>query len=172
MNKSSRIPAECFYIPLRPTTITSGQGTATIRAVNANPPLSPGIYVDLVPSDRGDLRLILTTEGRAETETFRIEQSRHGTWAALVCLLGDHLEGAWELFDPLEFAGLTWAPILGTGIHRDDQGQLLTVKHLYWFPDYSIRDEVEELLDHGEIIFDRAPSETDADQPYIVTGHL
>ena len=32
------------------------------------------------------------------------------------------------------------------------------------------RDEVEELLTRGEITFDRAPSESNADTPHLVGG--
>ncbi len=133
-----------------------------------NPPPSSGTYVDLIPTDRGNLRIALTADGKDEVETFRIEKYQHGTWAALVCLLDDHLSCGWELIAPEELAALTSAPILGTGIDRDDQGKICRVEHLYWFPDYAIRDEIEELLTAGEITFDRAPSETPSDTPHII----
>lgn len=136
--------------------------------MTVNPPPSSGTYVDLIPNNSGDLRIALTAAGREEAETFRIERHQHGTWAALVCLLDDHLSGGWELIAPEELAALTSAPILGTGIDRDDQGQLRGVEHLYWFPDYAVRDEIEELLTAGEITFARAPAEAPTDTPHII----
>ena len=120
-----------------------------------------GAYVDLIPEARGDLRLQLTTAGIEHTATFRVERLTNGVMTTLATLLADHLETDWELLEPAELAALTSAPLLGTGIDRDDDGVLRGVEHLYWFPDYAIRDEIEELLTDGAVTFDRAPNPDD-----------
>lgn len=130
--------------------------------------MTPGIFVDLAPTECGDLRLVLTPAGREGTEEFRIEKDRRGTLAALIRLLADHLEGDWEWIPLEDLAALTSAPILGIGIDRDAGGELRRVEHLYWFPDYAVRDEVEELLATGEITFDRAPSDPDEERPFSI----
>lgn len=130
-----------------------------------------GAYVDLIPEARGDLRLQLTTAGIEQAATFRVERLTNGVVATLATLLADHLETDWELIEPAELAALTSAPLLGTGIDRDDEGVLRGVEHLYWFPDYAIRDEIEELLTDGAVTFDRAPNpDDDIATPLIVSA--
>ena len=61
---------------------------------------------------------------------------------ALKILLADFLEsGDITWVDPATVGALTSAPILQHG------------KNYYWFPDYAIRDEVEELLNRETIEF-------------------
>jgi hypothetical protein len=128
-----------------------------------------GAYVDLIPDALGDLRLQLTTAGIAHAATFRVERLTDGVLATLATLLADHLETDWELLEPAELAALTSSPLFGTGIDRDNDGVLRGVEHLYWFPDYAIRDEIEELLTDGAVTFDRAPHpEDDVATPLIV----
>lgn len=128
-----------------------------------------GAYVDLLPDARGDLRLQLTLSGIAHSATFRIQRLTNGVMTTLATLLADHLETDWELLEPAELAALTSAPLLGTGIDRDDEGVLRGVEHLYWFPDYAVRDEIEELLTDGAVSFDRAPNpDDDVANPLIV----
>ena len=46
---------------------------------------------------------------------------------------------------PEDIGALTAAPILSDEIVRDDDGRLTAAGRVYWYPDYAVRDEIEEL---------------------------
>jgi hypothetical protein len=48
---------------------------------------------------------------------------------------------------------VTAAPILCDNVLRDDSGDIAAVERIYWYPDYQIRDEIEELRDKFVIVF-------------------
>ena len=112
-------------------------------------------YIEIVKSAEG-ITLKLTELGRAELKDFRIDG---GTcWAKsqdsiLADLLEDHLCNGWEFIRPEEIGALTAAPILTDSAVRDDQGKLLSVEQVYWFPDYAVRCELDELMENGEVFF-------------------
>ena len=105
------------------------------------------------------LRISLTPAGREELMDKR---NADGTWKAgtdsiLADLLEDHLANGWEL--PEDIGALTSAPILSDSAQRDDQGKLTKIGDCYWFPDYAVTSELEEMLDKGFVNFALAPSE-------------
>lgn len=54
---------------------------------------------------------------------------------------------------PEELGALTDAPILSDEIVRDSTGSIIEAKRVYWFPDYQILDEIEEMRTKGRILF-------------------
>ena len=67
----------------------------------------------------------------------------------------------WELLpecDYLFFGALTSAPILAFGVQRNDQGDVVEdsdYTKLWWFQEYETRDDLEELLRIGEVIYQK-----------------
>jgi hypothetical protein len=101
----------------------------------------------------GDLEITLTDEGRAEFDDILAEQEKHGSMQALCELLEYQLCNGWDWVRPEEIGALTNAPILSEEVDRDDQGDLKSVGRVYWFPDYMVTDEIEELQKTGKIVF-------------------
>lgn len=52
-------------------------------------------------------------------------------------------------------AALTEAPILTEEIKEDNQGTVLRVGTVYWYPQYDVSDPVEKLLENGYVDFER-----------------
>lgn len=50
-------------------------------------------------------------------------------------------------------AALTDAPILSDEIDRDDAGTIIEVGRVFWFPDYQVLEEIEELRNRGVLLF-------------------
>jgi hypothetical protein len=112
-----------------------------------------GYYVDLQKTGSGDLRIVLTENGRANFETIEEERDSHGINVALFALLEDHLCNGWEMVPPEDLGALTAAPILSDEIVRDEQGRLVEAGRVYWYPDYAVRDEIEEIRTKSAIVF-------------------
>jgi hypothetical protein len=112
-----------------------------------------GQYVDLKRTDDGNLEIVLSEEGRRDFA--EIEQIREdlGSDAALAELLEDHLGNGWEILLPEEIGALTSAPILSHEVARDQEGKVEDVGIVYWYPEYQVRDEIEELREKHVVLF-------------------
>ena len=129
-------------------------------------------YIEIVKTGKKDyegegIRLVLTEEGREELGTYRVPGSDPAEWVEgtdniLVKLLEDHLCNGWEFVAPEDLGALTDAPILSDEVERDEDGNVTKVGTVYWFPDYAIRCELDELLEKGEVFFPAAQEEVEA----------
>jgi len=64
-----------------------------------------------------------------------------------------------EFVKPEEIAALTSAPIIASGVQRDDEGNLLRLDRVWWFPNYQIEGPWKELWEKGEVVFDKTSEE-------------
>jgi hypothetical protein len=117
------------------------------------PPPEHGFYVNLQKTEGGDLEITLTQNGQSHFAMIQEEKDAHGIHAALCALLEDHLGSGWEMVPPEDLGALTAAPILSNEIVRDDQGEVIEAGRVYWFPDYMVRDEIEELRTELTVLF-------------------
>jgi hypothetical protein len=62
-----------------------------------------------------------------------------------------------------EVGALTEAPIIGI-VSRDDQGKLLEIEGLWWYPQYETTDELVELKEKGKLIFTDANTEEPSEE--------
>jgi hypothetical protein len=104
----------------------------------------------------GRLRIVLTPNGRQELQRRLDNGDNIDAEATLYDLLEDHLCNGWEWILPEELGALTSAPILSDDCRRDDQGRLIEVRPVFWFPSYQILSPVNQLLNAGHVDFDRA----------------
>jgi hypothetical protein len=112
-----------------------------------------GFYVDLHESPDGYLHVLLNCRGREEFGTITAIHDQYGIRAALIALIDDHLQGAWELVHGRDLGALTSGPILSRDIERDLDGTIVTAGRVYWYPDFAVLDEIEELYRHGFLEF-------------------
>lgn len=110
-------------------------------------------YVDLRQTAQGDLEIALNESGEREFETIEEVRAKLGINAALETLLEDHLCNGWEMVPPEEIGALTSAPILSDEIERDEEGRIVTAGRVYWFPEYQVCDEIEELREKCVVLF-------------------
>jgi hypothetical protein len=100
------------------------------------------------------LLIKLTEAGRQELESQKTEETddeigwKRGTSHIFQDLLEWQLCNGWEFVNPEDIGALTSAPIL-----RSPNGKL------YWFPDYAVTCEIEELLEKNEVRFSVASAE-------------
>ena len=116
-------------------------------------PPDHGYYVDLKKNEAGDLEIFSNENGQAHFDEIEELRDDHGTNAALYNLLEDHLCNGWEMVPPEDIGALTSAPILSDEIVRDDQGKIIEAGRLFWYPDYAVRDEIEELRERLVLVF-------------------
>jgi len=121
--------------------------------MSTNPPIERGFYVDLEKAQDGNLRIRLNRSGRRHFAEIRQQRDAYGIHAALCALLEDHLCNGWEMVPPEDIAALTAAPILSDEISRDDEGQVTEAGRVYWYPDYQVCDEIDELRSHLMLVF-------------------
>ena len=118
---------------------------------------SYGFYVDLQKTDEGHLEIVLNESGREEFETIDEMRSAHGIDAALATLLEDHLGNGWEMVPPQDIGALTSSPILSDEDERDDEEAITEVGRVYWYPEYQVCDEIEELRERLVVLFRGVP---------------
>jgi len=121
--------------------------------MTANHPSEPGFYVDLRKTGDGNLHILLNRSGRRHFADIREQRDAFGINPALYALLEDHLCNGWEMVPPEDIGALTAAPILSDEIVRDDDGRVTEAGRVYWYPDYAVRDEIEELRSHLMLVF-------------------
>lgn len=111
-------------------------------------------YIEIEKGEDG-ITMKLTEAGREELRDLRTEEGEwaKGTDAILLDLLEDHLANGLDVIQPEEIGALTSALILSDTVVRNDNGEIVSVETVYWFPDYAIRSEVNDLWDDGEVIF-------------------
>jgi len=66
-----------------------------------------------------------------------------------------HLCNGWTWIEPRQIGALTEAPIIARDVEMNDDGDILFVDHIYWYPEYAILDPVAELFEHGFVEFTR-----------------
>jgi hypothetical protein len=121
--------------------------------MNANAAIEGGFYVGLQKAGDGNVHIRLTRNGRRWFTDIREVRDAFGSNAALCVLLEDHLANGWELVPPEDIGARTAAPILSDEIVRDDRGEVAELSRVFWFPDYAVRDEIEELHTRFVVIF-------------------
>ena len=101
----------------------------------------------------GNLRIVLLEEGRESVEEIAANEITADSKLAetIVWQLGN----GWSFVRPEDIASLTDAPILTEEIDTDNQGNVLWVGTVYWFPQYDVSDPVTKLLENGYIDFVR-----------------
>lgn len=52
--------------------------------------------------------------------------------------------------------GLTDAPAFGIPVYNEEETEIIDYEELYWFPEYMVVDEIEEILTEGKAIFKKA----------------
>ncbi len=121
--------------------------------MTANHSSEAGFYVDLEKTPDGNLAIRLNPGGQRHFAEIREQRDALGISAALYVLLEDHLCTGWEMVPPEDIGALTAAPILSDEIVRDDEGRVTEAGRVYWYPDYAVRDEIEELRASLVLIF-------------------
>jgi hypothetical protein len=92
-------------------------------------------------------------------QTAKIVEFNRPHAAILALLLNDLKPFGFEilgLYDYAAIGALTDAPIIAMGVNRDRAGELQTASRLWWFPNYQIDSELEQLLQTGLVKFDSA----------------
>lgn len=98
--------------------------------------------------EKGRLRIVLEPDSKDDVEAL-LDMPADQAFAELVEW---HLGNGWELLNPAEIGAITESPILSREVERDENGNLVSVGKVYWYPEYEAKSELEELLKHGEIV--------------------
>ena len=78
-------------------------------------------------------------------------------------VLEDMIENGFDRISPEDIGALTDAPIIGNLVFNskaagEDWGNIDWGKtRVWWYPDYALRSFVDDLLEKGETIFQKAP---------------
>lgn len=103
--------------------------------------------------DSGDLRLSVDPETAVELR----EALRESYWQAFGDLMeSESCNGGFTPFDAGQAnpaVGLTSAPCIAESMDYDDDGRATINGRFWWFPDYAIRDPLDELARDGETVF-------------------
>lgn len=108
-----------------------------------------GRYIHLRETPHGDLDLVLSRDGRDDFPAIDSIRNRYGNRPALTALLADHLARGWELVSPREIDAPVLGPILTRELERDPDASVIAVGRVYWYPEFAICDEIDELRRQG-----------------------
>lgn len=101
--------------------------------------------VEFEVKDRA-LHIKLLPEAREDVEALR-GQNAFGE------VIEHQLGNGWQWVQPEDIGALTSAPILSDEVEYDDGGEITKVGRVFYFADYALRDEIEDLLARGEVVF-------------------
>lgn len=114
------------------------------------------MQVDCEILESGALRVTLAPEEREELQA-QLADSNRGYWGAFADLFESYsCNGSFTPFDAGDgrpFVGLTDSPCIAECMDYADDGTPEIVGRLWWFPDYMIRDPLDQLARHGEATF-------------------
>lgn len=129
-----------------------------------------GNYLNLNELPNGNLKLTLTADGKEflESDIFDMDAWQNEgelhfntrTHSLLLAMLEDiGCNSEIELLHPdtsdyLKIGALTSAPIIAADVERNNEGELLSVGKVFWFPNYAIESELETLLTKGFVEFE------------------
>jgi hypothetical protein len=111
-----------------------------------------GQLVEFTKLSNGDLRISLLPEGREEA--VEISKTNKSTNAKFTEIIMHQICNGWDVLRPEEVGALTDSLILSDDSEFDDEGEVITIGNVWWFPNYQILDEVEELLKNGYVDFE------------------
>ncbi|MFA6089980.1 MAG: hypothetical protein WC755_09050 [Candidatus Woesearchaeota archaeon] len=114
--------------------------------------LGHGYYVNLKILDNGNLEITPTPDALAESERFL----SLATQIALDELFEDWICNGWGWVQPEQIGALTAAPIITDEFDIDDDGKFIANGNIWWFFNYAVENEVENLLKNGKLIFTKA----------------
>ena len=100
-----------------------------------------GVRIVLLPEAREDVQAIAEAELDADSKLGEVIE-----W---------QLGNGWSWVRPEDIGALTDAPILSDDIAYDDQGDVVSVGAVYWYPRYDVSDPVACLLTDGSVEFER-----------------
>jgi hypothetical protein len=106
----------------------------------------------------GDL---LLTAGNARRSCLADDLRERGSISAWYSLMVDDFSSNGHLHpvEPEDVGALTDAPIITDDMEYADDGARIVRGRVWWFPDYCIRDPMEELARKGRVIFQAAPAD-------------
>jgi len=110
-----------------------------------------GKYVELDKQVNGDLRITLLPEAREDVQEISSSQQLSAD-AKLAETIEWHLGEGWSFVNPEDIGALTEAPILSEDVDYDNRGQA-KVGVVFWYPEYEVKDPVEQLLENGFVDF-------------------
>lgn len=108
-------------------------------------------YTEFETLPNGNLRIRLLEEERGSAEEIAAQQIAADSKLAQV--IEWQLGNGWSFVRPEDIGALTEAPILTEEIDTDDQGTVLKVGTVYWYPQYDVSDPVAKLLENGYVDF-------------------
>lgn len=113
-----------------------------------------GRYLTLESLKNGELKISMTNEGKELIEENYQQKTNDQIWSELIDCPSLGGSDVWVN----QMIGLTNAPNICIGAIWSESGQLdfdwpLDFESIWYYPDYQIKDELEELLQNGFVIF-------------------
>lgn len=98
-----------------------------------------------------DLSLVPTKEGMQEAREL-LEQGKN-TVDVLRELIDWQISNGWVMLAPEDIGAMTESPILSEEVLYNENGDIVLVGRVYWFPSYMVRNELEELATGKTVVF-------------------
>lgn len=108
------------------------------------------VILKILPT--GDLQIIADRQAKQEKEKIL----KMPCDEALRYLLEEHLCNGWSLVPPEEIGALTSAPIISDDFTIEDDGHGVVNGNVWWFPNYQITSEIEEIFSNEGAIFQKS----------------
>lgn len=114
-------------------------------------------YLNFEELPNGNLKITLTKEGREELKELMGKSKDYmGIWLDLIEVY--QCNGSYQIVHPEKIAALTDSPIIGLNVDYDDNGEIEPndALKIWWYPEYQVVSEFEQLLKHRSIVFTKA----------------
>ncbi len=103
----------------------------------------------------GNLKISLTPEGKELIEEMRADSTKG--WLDIITELFEYeMCNGYSYVQPEHIGALTSSLIIGDGfIDEDTSIEDINTTNTWWFPDYQVLNEIDELYEKGYIIFQK-----------------
>ena len=108
-----------------------------------------GKYTEFEKQANGNMRIVLLKGARDDVQEIASREDIDAD-SRLAETIEWQLANGWSLVRPEDVGALTEAPIISEEIDDDDQGNVLKVGTVYWYPEYDVRDPVAQLRDQAK----------------------
>ena len=109
---------------------------------------------DIVTLPNGNLKVQLTEDGKQEAAEIASGNFYVGEYKQFLAYwMEHHLGNGWENVTPEEIGALTDCDdIYSDDVARDEEGVLVYMGALWWYPQYEVRNPAEVLVRQGYVI--------------------
>jgi hypothetical protein len=112
-------------------------------------------YTTFSITNRWDLLITLSEEGRTYLQRRSVRDDRWSDTERFLELIDDHLQNGWYVIPLAQIRTTTKSVLLSQDVRYNEQGALVFVGDVYWYPKCELQPYIGTLLRTGSLLFEK-----------------